>query len=467
MLLTVSEFIGRFHPVLVHLPIGILLIAAVFYALSLREQYKALQQATTVALLLGMLSAIGSSISGYLLSISGDYENDAVSTHKWMGFAVAAFSIICYFLHAKKNNSVKWVIGLMTILIFITGHTGGSITHGSDFLTKSLSPSIEKKERKPIANVQEAAVYADVVQPILEEKCYSCHNANKQKGKLRLDGPEWISKGGKQGEVVITGNADESELIKRLLLPKQHEDHMPPKEKPQLNEKEIALLHWWINSGLSFDKKVKDLAQTEKIKPLLASLQSVASNDTKAKPQIPEAAVEQADAAVIKKLTDRGVVVLPVAQNSNYLMANFVTIQDLKEGDIKLLLSIKKQLVWLKLGNQPVNDAMLTAVTQCKAITRLDISRTKITDKGLAVLNQLPNLQTLNIVGTAVTANGLIQLKANKQLQAVYIYQSSVDKKAIATLKATLPKVNIDTGGYTVPTLASDTTVFAKPKQVD
>lgn len=460
-----SEFIGRFHPVLVHLPIGILLIAAVFYVLSLREQYKALQQATTVALLLGMLSALGSSVSGYLLSISGDYENDAVNTHKWMGFAVAAFSIVCYFLHAKKNNSVKWVIGFMTILIFITGHTGGSITHGSDYLTKSLSPSTEKKEHKPIANVQEAAVYADVVQPILEEKCYSCHNANKQKGKLRLDGPEWISKGGKQGEVVISGKADESELIKRLLLPKQHEDHMPPKEKPQLNEKEIALLHWWINSGLSFDKKVKDIAQTEKIKPLLLSLQSEVSNEAKAKPQIPEAAVEQADGAAIKQLTDRGVVVLPVAQNSNYLMVNFVTVQDVKEDDLKLLAGIKKQLVWLKLGNQPVNDAMLTTIAQCKTLTRLDLSNTKITDKGLAVLQQLPNLQTLNVVGTAVTANGLLQLKANKQLQAIYIYQSSVDKNTIATLKAALPKVNIDTGGYTVPTLASDTTVFTKPKE--
>lgn len=465
MLLTISEFIGRFHPVLVHLPIGILLIAAVFYVLSLREQYKALQQATTVALLLGMLSAVGSCISGYLLSISGDYEADMVSTHKWMGFAVASFSIVCYFLHAKKNNSVKWVIGFMTVLIFLTGHTGGSITHGADYLTKSITASVEKKERKPIANVQEAVLYSDVVQPILEEKCYSCHNAAKQKGKLRLDGPEWISKGGKQGEVVISGNADESELIKRLLLPKQHEDHMPPKEKPQLNEKEIALLHWWINSGLSFDKKVKDLAQTEKVKPLLLSLQSAVNNEVKTKPQIPEAAVEQADAAAIKKLRDRGVVLLPVAQNSNYLLANFVTVQGLSEGDIKLLLSVKKQLIWVKFANQPVNDAMLAILAECKAITRLDISYTKITDKGFVHLQQLPKLQTLNLVGTAVTANGLMQLKANKQLQSVYIYQSAVDKKEYAALKTAFPQTILDTGGYSVPTLAGDTTVFTKPQQ--
>lgn len=465
MLLTISEFLGRFHPVLVHLPIGILLIAAVFYVLSLREQYKALQQATTVALLLGMLSAVGSCISGYLLSISGDYEADMVSTHKWMGFAVAAVAIVSYFLNTRKNNAVKWTIGLMTLLIFITGHSGGSLTHGSDYLTKSITTPAAKAERKPIANVQEAAVYKDVVQPILEEKCYSCHNSAKQKGKLRLDDPEWISKGGKQGEVVITGNADESELIKRLLLPKQHEDHMPPKEKPQLNEKEIALLHWWVNSGLSFDKKVKDLAQTEKIKPLLLSLQSAVSNEAKAKPQIPEAPVEKADAAAIKKLADRGVVVLPVAQNSNYLLANFVTLQNLKEEDIGLLLSVKKQLVWVKFANQPVNDAMLAAIAECKAITRLDISYTKITDKGLVHLQQLPNMQTLNVVGTAVTASGLLQLKSNKQLQAVFIYQSSVDKNAYASLKKALPKVTIDTGGYRVPTLAGDTTVFTKPKQ--
>lgn len=465
MLLTISEFLGRFHPVLVHLPIGILLIAAVFYVLSLREQYKALQQATTVALLLGMLSAVGSCISGYLLSISGDYEADMVSTHKWMGFAVAAVAIVSYFLHTRKNNAVKWTIGLMTVLIFITGHSGGSLTHGSDYLTKSITTPAAKAERKPIANVQEAVVYKDVVQPILDEKCYSCHNAAKQKGKLRLDGPEWISKGGKQGEVVISGKADESELIKRLLLPKQHEDHMPPKEKPQLNEKEIALLHWWINSGLSFDKKVKDLAQTEKIKPLLLSLQSAVSNEVKAKPQIPEAPVEKADAAAIKKLADRGVVVLPVAQNSNYLMANFVTLQNLKEEDIKLLLSVKKQLVWVKFANQPVNDAMLAAIAECKAITRLDISYTKVTDKGFMHLQQLPNLQTLNLVGTAVTENGLMQLKNNRELQAVYIYQSSVDKKAYESLKESLLKVTIDTGGYSVPTLAGDTTVFTKPKQ--
>lgn len=462
MLLT---FLGRFHPVLVHLPIGILLIAAVLYVLSLREKYKAIQQAVSIALLLGMLSAVASCVTGYLLSISGDYDTDMVSTHKWMGFAVAAVAIVAYFLHTRKSNAVKWVMGLMTMLLFITGHSGGSLTHGADYLTKSVSATVEKKERKPIANVQEAVLYTDVVQPILEEKCYSCHNAAKQKGGLRLDGAEWIGKGGKQGAVVVTGNAEESELIKRVLLPKQHEDHMPPKEKPQLTEKEVALLHWWINAGLSYDKKVKDLSPTEKIKPVLLSLQSAAPGAPKAKPQLPEDVVTKADAGAVEKLSDRGVVVLPVAQNSHYLMANFVTVQDLKAADMELLLPVKKQLVWLKLRNQPVNDAMLATIAQCKTITRLDLSNTKITDEGLAQLKQLPNLQTLHLVGTPVTAKGLLQLKDIKTLQDVYIYQSAVDKNSYATLKAAFPKATIDTGGYNVPTLTGDTTEYTRPPE--
>ncbi|HQX86001.1 MAG TPA: hypothetical protein PKV23_10970, partial [Aestuariivirga sp.] len=102
---------------------------------------------------------------------------------------------------------------------------------------------------KPIANVQQAVVYTDIVQPILQSKCYSCHGPAKQKGKLRLDEPPFIDKGGEEGKVLIAGNAGESEMIKRLLLPLDNKDHMPPKQKSQLTKAEIELLSWWVASG--------------------------------------------------------------------------------------------------------------------------------------------------------------------------------------------------------------------------
>ena len=129
---------------------------------------------------------------------------------------------------------------------------------------------------KPIPNVQEAYVYNDVVRPILQTKCYSCHGVNKQKGKLRMDDAVMLMKGGKDGKVIEPGNADSSELIKRLLLPVDNEDHMPPKEKPQPSESQIVLLQWWISQGASFVKKVKEVDQPDKIKPFLLALQKTA-----------------------------------------------------------------------------------------------------------------------------------------------------------------------------------------------
>ncbi len=113
----------------------------------------------------------------------------------------------------------------------------------------------------------------------MQARCYSCHGTNKQKGKLRLDQQEFILKGGKDGKVIEPGKADESEMIERMLLPLSDEDHMPPKEKKQLTLNEISLLHWWINTGADFNKKVKELPQTERMKPVLLALQSGSADE--------------------------------------------------------------------------------------------------------------------------------------------------------------------------------------------
>src|SRR6188474_3047921 len=297
-----TELIGRFHPVLVHLPIGILLLAALFQLLALKPKYASLHAATSIALFWGMISAILSCISGYFLSLSGDYDEELVDTHKWFAIATASVSLIAYLFNRWENEYAKWVILLMIPLIIITGHLGGSLTHGSDYLTKGFSKdTVTEKEIKPIADVQEANVYADIIQPIFETKCYGCHNKGKKKGKLRLDEPEFILKGGKDGKVIKRGNAEESDMMKRLLLPRNEEDHMPPKEKPQLKDNEIELIHWWIATGATFDKKTKDLEQPEKIKPILLALQKVVK---KILPDVPQAAVVQADEKTMRKLKD-------------------------------------------------------------------------------------------------------------------------------------------------------------------
>ncbi|MGN6495390.1 MAG: c-type cytochrome domain-containing protein, partial [Agriterribacter sp.] len=75
-LLSISGFLGRFHPVLVHLPIGILLLGVLMHWLSRKEQFQNLRPAIGITLLLGALGAILSCISGWLLAEGGEYEGD-------------------------------------------------------------------------------------------------------------------------------------------------------------------------------------------------------------------------------------------------------------------------------------------------------------------------------------------------------------------------------------------------------
>ncbi len=464
-----NEIIGRFHPVLVHLPIGILLLACLFQWLSAKKNFAALQPAIGPALFIGMLSAITSCISGYLLSGTGDYDEQLVNRHQWMGICVGVLSFIFFILHYRKASfKIQWwLASILFILIIITGHLGGSLTHGAEYLTQPFTKSNDSANRKPvhkpIPNVQEAIVYADIVQPLLQEKCYGCHGTSKQKGKLRMDLPELLMKGGKDGVVIEPGKATESELIKRIVLAREEEHHMPPKEKPQLTEKEIALLHWWVEAGASFTRKTKDLEQPDKIKPVLIALQNGVI-EKKPNTDIPATPVEKADEAAINKLKDMGIVIIPVALNNNYLLANFVTAGVVTDKDVELLLPVKKQLVWLKLSNTRISDKALSIISQCSNITKMQLDHTGVTDKGMITLKALQHLQSLNLAGTVVTAKGLMELKDLKQLQSVFLYQAKIDKSEWKNLEKNFPKTHLDSGGYQVPLLETDTMLVKPPK---
>lgn len=471
MLISISEFIGHLHPALIHLPIGILLIALLMQWLARKEKYAALKQVLPLVLLIGAFAALLSCITGFVLSISDDYDEGLVSWHMWMGLITA---FVSFLLYAKEKNPQFGVpksllsIGLL-VLIFVTGHLGGSLTHGSDYFTKPLADVFSSDNSaaaviKPIANVQEARLYSDIVQPVLQTKCYSCHGPNKQKGGLRMDDSTRLMKGGKDGVIIKPGKGDASEMIKRMLLPLNDDDHMPPKEKPQPLKEQIVLLHWWIDNGADFTKKVKQTAQPDAIKPALLALQKTTAPKADVS-DIPAQPVDRADDKIIQQLSAQGIVVLPVAQNINYLLLNFVTDTIVTNDILKVVLQLKKQIIWLKLNNTNITDSSLTIIAQLTNLTRLDLSHTQVSDKGLHYLQALQNLQYLNLVGAKVTATGITQLRDLKKLRSLFIYQSNVNRADYPALKNAFPKTVIDTGGYVVPTLVTDTTEVKAKKE--
>ena len=100
-----------------------------------------------------------------------------------------------------------------------------------------------------LASLASAAPVAfDEVRAIFEGKCLECHNPDKTKGKLLMTTREAFLKGGEGGHALIGVDVAQSELIKRLTLPKEHDDIMPPKNGP-LPAAEIDVIRRWVAEG--------------------------------------------------------------------------------------------------------------------------------------------------------------------------------------------------------------------------
>ena len=467
---TLFQFFGRFHPLLVHLPIGILFLAFFFEFASYFSPFKRLRQAVQPSLFLGALFSIAAVASGLLLSREGGYDDRLLILHRNTGIATAIITTVLYFLRKSavsyfqdkgKRKIVRIFLFIPLIgLLSLTGHLGGSITHGEGYLfslnsegDNELAPSFKILS----VNAADSAIYySDIIEPILRSRCYSCHSASKQKGQLRLDRPELIIKGGKHGEIIDAVVTDSSEILKRLMLPLEDEHHMPPNEKPQLSSAEIALIQTWLEEGASFDHRLGSFKQVSKIKGYLNSLLSQATR----KPLIPAEEAPPANDRDISALSAKGVLVIPVGAETNYLSVNFVNAREATDADLLLLLPLKDQLIWLNVGRTKITNEGLKTIGQLSNLSQLNLEQTSIQDNGLAHLTKLSHLTSLNLIGNDISDKGTSHLSRLPKLEKVYLYQTKVTADGVRVLINDRPKMQIDTGGYLIPVLVTDTLVF-------
>jgi uncharacterized membrane protein len=473
-------FFGRFHPLLVHLPIGFLLVVIILEILRFFGKSTVSQEVIRQILLISAFSATLACGAGYLLAMDGGYNEEILEEHKWQGIWLA---VLCWVGWLSLNNwfndkvpfaSILYVPALIfsTIMMFVAGHHGGNLTHGETYLTDNtpqpfrtwlgLPPKEEKiadGETKKIANVDEAVVFNDIIKPIIKTKCESCHNASKMKGDLRMDTIELLKKGGEHGAIFVDGKSDESTIMKRILLPESNDEHMPPKGKNQPSENEIALIRWWIDNGASFDKKVKDLAQNDQIKPILASLgagvatgvvASTASLIKQDKFEIEEKLLAQNPSAAstgsIEDLKKTGALVLPFSQNNNYLEISFINNRNFSDNEAAVLSKLPDQTLWVRLSDTKISDKTVDELIKLKNLTRLHLENTKITDAGIAKLSALQNLEYINLIGTGITDAGLKQLANCKNLKKIYLWQSKATQAGVDELKKVLPNAQMDLG---------------------
>ena len=189
----------------------------------------------------------------------------------------------------------------------------------------------------------------------------------------------------------------------------------------------------------------------------LTALQNV-SKEIKQTSDLPATPVAPADANIIKQLKEKNILVLPVSLSSNYVAVNFINDTIVDNNDLQLIKQLSKQLVSLKLSGTNITDDGLKTVAQCNNLIKLFLDATPVTDNGLKNLIPLSNLRYLNLVNTRVTAKGISQLKTLSKLRSVYLYKTLITKQDWPVLQQSFPHTKLDSGGYIVPTLATDTT---------
>jgi uncharacterized membrane protein/mono/diheme cytochrome c family protein len=279
------QFLGRLHPLIVHFPVGLLVVALFLEILDWRSTNKSLRAGINALLWIGAGSAVLAVALGLLLASQEEYGGDTLTYHQWAGISTMVLALLTLLvLRTGRIGLYRSILTLTVVGVAVAGHFGSMLTHGEDYLTSVLPQEHDTKvadfgqtnfmlvsNGQPLTEKQVEDLNLEV-RSILAHNCYSCHSATKMKGELRLDKRELIMKGGEDGPVIVAGHPEKSELIRRISLPTGHKEAMPTKGK-RLTAKEVALLDYWIKQGAPWpsgeEKSIYRIAELAPRTPVL------------------------------------------------------------------------------------------------------------------------------------------------------------------------------------------------------
>ncbi len=456
---------GRMHTMFLHFPI-VMLALCIFWELfsGYKKSYVGVKAEIGDELLLAAaITSVITALMGLFLSREAGYTPDLLVWHKWGGVFISFLSLAWYVFRVKmrqiKPALLTTALAAM-IMIIVTGHLGSNITHGEDFLLAPITP----EKQKPIVLFEDAVVYANMVQPILEAKCISCHNAQKAKGELVMETQELLLKGGKDGKLWDSTANDLGLLMERIHLPPQSKKHMPPQGKPQLTDEETEILYRWIKGGASFTAKVAELPERDSLRLLAAPLFQTIETDnyTFAPP----------DEKKVSALNNNYRVVRPLAIGSPALGVEFFGTEQFKPEQLKELLDVKEQLVSLNLNKMPVGDEDLKTISQFANLRKLNLSFTNITGATLNELAKLKELKLLSLSGTKIKSTNLQSLAALPKLTQLFVWNTPLPPEEIKRLQKQLKTTSVETGykGDTVviklnpPIIENEEQVITQPE---
>jgi uncharacterized membrane protein len=415
------QFIGRFHPLVIHFPIALFLLVPILELVGRSPRFAHLHLAADFVLALATLAATAAALLGWCLGRSGGYSGALITQHMWSGIFLCFVCWLCWLLRTRLRKFAMFYAVTLAVgvgLVAWTGYRGGQLSLGVNHLTEHMPMelrSLLRVEDEVLTSTADPnTFYGGQVQPIFAARCVSCHSAVKHKGSLRLDSYAGLLRGGKHGPVVRAGNSEGSELFRRVKLPSSHDDFMP-KGKPPLTADQMKTIELWIGAGAS------EMLAIDAIK---------GAPSGSAVPSVTEVKFEEIDPAAIAK--QRSAIAAAVAQ----LQKQFPNILDYDSrgsADLRLNASV--------LGGKFGDKELEAFAPVAEHIVVADFSRTAITDHSASAMAAMKGLRVLRLADTYLTDATILRLEGLNQLESLNLYGTPVTPAALPTL-AKLPKLS-------------------------
>jgi len=434
------QSVGRMHPLLLHLPIGLLVISFILWLGKKNIDSASFQKIFIIVLQVTAFTATLTALMGFFLSREGGYDESILSKHKILGITTAILSyalLLIYQSFPEKKFVFGTTIALSLAAMIIGSHFGSNLTHGEGFVWQPLKSEKEVEEKI----TDSSSLYTAAIQPILRSKCFSCHNEKKAKGELIMTTEEKILKGGKNGPIWKTGDALNSHIIQNINLSEDDKKHMPPKGKPQLNQEQIDILFAWIQSGADMKKTMKDYAEGDTVKKLAAKFIHLPKEETEK-----AYSFAAASTSTIQKLSGPFCSVFPLSQSSPALQADFFVREKFDRKKLEELVKVKQQLVVLNLGNMPVTDADMKTISQFSNLEKLVLNNSMITNSALNDIKKLKSLQSLSLAGTQIDKNAATSFSQFDSLKEVFIWNTKISATEAEELQKQNKKIRFDRG---------------------
>lgn len=441
-------FLGRFHVLVLHLPLGILTLAVFLEALVRLRRFAVLRPVLTPLWLAGALSAIVTVALGYLHASEDAFQGlAAVDAHRRAGvwLAVAACLGVALRIWGAALHERIWLVPTLAVvaLMVLTGHLGGNLTHGDTYLVQYAPGPIRALAGLPPASatrprptdLASADIFLDVVHPALTQRCASCHNSSKRSGGLSVASFETLMEGGEAGVVIRPGDPAGSDLFHRVSIAPTSEEFMPRDGRTPLTAQEVAALGWWIGQGAPASAPVGSLEPPTEVAAALASilgLPGAAGSGAASEEALPEVAA--AEQRALDRIVADGFVARKVAQDSNLLDVDYTSPVPLTPEAMAGLAALAPQILRLNLRAAGITDEQVKILEGFPNLRHLRLERNDITDAGAEVIATLTTLKSLNLTGTRITDTGFRMVASLPNLQDLYVWDTPVTPAAVKTV---------------------------------